>query len=79
MLVTKFPDGLLASAGLAGLVVLVPPIDYVSRGADAFAKSPIGTGPFKLKDWIVSGKEIVMEKNPGLLAIRVDPTSMNSS
>lgn len=62
-IVTKFPDGLLLRR-LAGLVVLVPPIDYEKRGADAFAKKPIGTGPFKLKNW-TSGKEIVMEKNPG--------------
>lgn len=61
-IVTKFPDGLLLRR-LAGLVVLVPPKDYETRGPAAFAKSPVGTGPFKLKKW-VAGKEIVMEKNP---------------
>lgn len=59
---TKFPDGLLLRR-FAGLVLLVPPKDYLSRGPAAFSKSPVGTGPFKLKRW-VSGKEIVMEKNP---------------
>lgn len=61
-IVTKFPDGLLLRR-FAGLLVFVPPMDYGTRGSAAFAKSPIGTGPFKLKRW-VSGKEIVMEKNP---------------
>jgi peptide/nickel transport system substrate-binding protein len=60
-IVTKFPDGLLLRR-LAGLVVLVPPKEYESRGSAAFSKKPIGTGPFKLKRW-VEGKEIVMERN----------------
>jgi peptide/nickel transport system substrate-binding protein len=60
-IITKFPDGLLLRR-LAGLLVLVPPGDYETRGAAAFSKKPVGTGPFKLKRW-VTGKEIVMEKN----------------
>lgn len=60
-IITKFPDGLLLRR-LAGLLVLVPPKDYETRGAAAFAKKPVGTGPFKLKRW-VTGNEIVMEKN----------------
>ncbi|MBL8023640.1 MAG: ABC transporter substrate-binding protein [Elusimicrobia bacterium] len=60
-IITKFPDGLLLRR-LAGLVLLVPPKDYENKGPSRFAKSPNGTGPFKLKYWS-SGKEIVMERN----------------
>jgi peptide/nickel transport system substrate-binding protein len=60
-IVTKFPDGLLLRR-LAGLVLLVPPKDYLKKGPSVFAKNPNGTGPFKLKKWS-AGKEIVMEKN----------------
>ena len=60
-IVTRQPDGLLLRR-LAGLVVFVPAKDYAARGPEAFAKNPVGTGPFRIKEW-KPNEEIVLETN----------------
>jgi oligopeptide transport system substrate-binding protein len=48
--------------GLANAAVV--PREEVERLGDNFARTPVGTGPFKLVRW-ESGKEIVLEANQG--------------
>ncbi|MDP2859644.1 MAG: ABC transporter substrate-binding protein, partial [Bacillota bacterium] len=53
-------------AYLAGSPFIVPPKDYEARGLktgpDSFGRKPIGSGPFKMKEWIPD-KQIVLEAN----------------
>jgi oligopeptide transport system substrate-binding protein len=39
------------------------PKEVVERWGDDFARHPIGTGPFMLREWL-SGQQLVLEKNP---------------
>jgi peptide/nickel transport system substrate-binding protein/oligopeptide transport system substrate-binding protein len=41
----------------------IVPRDLVEGDAEAFGRSPVGTGPFKFASW-VQGKEIVLTANP---------------
>jgi peptide/nickel transport system substrate-binding protein len=59
VLATKYPDSLLLNR-LAAIVLIVPP-QYLRRvGDEAFARSPVGTGPFRFVSW-EEGRAVVME------------------
>ena len=50
-------------ATLGHPVAAVVPVDYVDRvGAKAFARKPVGTGPYAVKSW-KRGREITLVKN----------------
>ena len=50
-------------ATLGHPVAAVTPVDYIDQvGAKAFAKKPVGTGPYVVKSWR-HGKEITLAKN----------------
>lgn len=40
-----------------------PKAIYEELGSDAFSESPVGSGPFMLKEW-VRGERVVLERNP---------------
>lgn len=44
-------------------VYVTPPAYWTSVGLDAFGQKPIGTGPFKLTEWIKDNR-VVMDRNP---------------
>jgi len=51
-------------ATLGHPVAAVTPVDYIDQvGAKAFAKRPVGTGPYAVRQWR-HGKEIYLVKNP---------------
>ena len=51
-------------ATLGHPVAAVTPVDYIDRvGAKAFARKPVGTGPYAVRSWR-HDKEIVLAKNP---------------
>lgn len=58
VLTLKQPDGNMLFNLAWGDAVIV-----AEESADSLATSPIGTGPFKFKNW-VQGDQIVLEKNP---------------
>ena len=43
-------------------VYVTPPAYWASAGLDAFGQKPIGTGPFKLVEWVKDNR-VVMERN----------------
>lgn len=49
-IVTKYPDAILLNR-LAGLVLMVPPKYIKEKGAEYFARNPVGTGAFIFKEW----------------------------
>lgn len=58
---TKYPDGILLNS-FAALVSILPPKYIKQMGSDAFARNPIGTGPFRFSKW-EHGKKIVFDSN----------------
>jgi peptide/nickel transport system substrate-binding protein len=59
--VTKYPDALiLHSMAITGEIV--PPKYAKEVGMEGMAKHPVGTGPFKLKEW-VKGEKVVLIAN----------------
>ncbi len=55
--VTSTPNPLTPNA--LALAYIVPPAAFADQGAEAFATSPLGTGPFQATSW--SDQEIVLE------------------
>jgi len=60
---TERPDAALP-ARLAA-VLIVEPQSWAELGPAAFAKQPVGTGPFVLVDWGERDKRAVLQANPG--------------
>lgn len=48
---------------LATAPASILPADYVTEKGEAFAREPVGTGPFRLKEWRPN-ELIVLERNP---------------
>jgi peptide/nickel transport system substrate-binding protein len=57
----------LAGAGISP----VSPTAYQKLGKDAFARAPVGAGPFKLVEWR-SGDRVVVERNPSYWRMGAD-------
>lgn len=49
-IVTKYPDGIILHR-LAGLILMAPPKYIKEKGADYFARHPVGTGAFVFRKW----------------------------
>ena len=60
-IVTKYPDGILLNR-LAGLILMVPPNYIKEKGAEYFARNPVGTGAFVFKEW-KKGRAIELAAN----------------
>ena len=58
---TTEPNALLL-AYIAGWA-MIPPVAHAEMGKEAFAQSPIGTGPFMFKEWI-KGDHLTVVANP---------------
>ena len=50
-------------SNLATAPASILPADYAAEKGEAFAREPVGTGPFKLKEWRPN-ELIVLERNP---------------
>lgn len=48
--VTRYPDGLLLNR-LASFILIAPPHYITEKGAEYFARNPVGTGAFVFKRW----------------------------
>ncbi|PIU20485.1 MAG: hypothetical protein COT18_02040 [Elusimicrobia bacterium CG08_land_8_20_14_0_20_59_10] len=53
-IVAKYPDAILLNR-LAGLIVMVPPEYIKEKGAEYFARNPVGTGAFVFQKWEKGG------------------------
>ena len=60
---TKYPDALIFQR-LVAFGIVVSPKQFKEVGMEGMAKHPIGTGPFKFKEWI-KGEKIVLTANKG--------------
>lgn len=61
-LISKGPSAAILATVARGSWML-PPAYYQEVGPDEFAQKPIGTGPFKLKEW-VKDDHVTLEANP---------------
>jgi len=50
-------------SGLNGYLGIVSPTAVNTMGLEAFARAPVGTGPYKFKEW-VEADHVTLEKNP---------------
>jgi peptide/nickel transport system substrate-binding protein len=57
------PVGSLPSSLSAANAMPISPAAYNQAGKDAYARSPVGTGPMKFSQW-QSGSQVVVERNP---------------
>ena len=55
-----------------GTVPILPPKEFIAKGAAAFWKAPVGTGPFKATSF-TPNVELVLEANP--FSLRVTPSA----
>lgn len=65
-IITKEPSPLVLTRNtmaFTGTIVMVPPNYIEENGIDYFAENPVGTGPYKFKEWI-KGEKVVLESNP---------------
>lgn len=46
------------------MIMMVPPKAWATLGIEGFTQTPIGTGPYVLKDWGLSTGRTVIEANP---------------
>jgi len=60
---TKAPDPVILKRLALYLAPIYPPKYVAQVGADGLANNPVGTGPFKFKEW-VAGEKVVYEANP---------------
>ena len=58
---TKYPDALILQR-LVAFGIIVSPKQFKKVRAEGMAKHPIGTGPFRFKEWI-KGEKIVLTAN----------------
>ncbi|WP_157961338.1 ABC transporter substrate-binding protein [Microvirga flavescens] len=49
---------------LLSQIYIVPPKYWAEVGPEKFGREPVGTGPYKLKEWVRDDR-VVMERNPG--------------
>ncbi|MFI5341522.1 MAG: ABC transporter substrate-binding protein, partial [Candidatus Methylomirabilales bacterium] len=61
-LTTSYPTGSFLQQLAHPVGAIISPAAIAKYGKD-LSRNPVGTGPFKLKEWI-SGDKIVMERNP---------------
>lgn len=59
---THKPDPVLLSRLNGWHMCMIPPQYFKEKGPEAFAKAPVGTGPFKFVEWVRDGA-ITFEKN----------------
>lgn len=60
--VTAEPDYTMRKRLASWMAFVVPEADYRDKGFEGFGQAPVGTGPYKLKEFI-SGDRIVLEAN----------------
>lgn len=60
--VTAEPDYIMRKRLASWMAFVVPEADYLEKGFESFGQSPVGTGPYKLKEF-VSGDRVVLEAN----------------
>ncbi len=61
-LTTSYPTGSFLQQLAHPVAAIISPAAIAKYGKD-LSRNPVGTGPFKLKEW-VSGDKIIMERNP---------------
>ena len=59
--ITKYPSPV--TAFVLTQIYVVPPRYWVQAGIGGFGQKPVGTGPFRLVDWVKDSR-LVMERNP---------------
>jgi peptide/nickel transport system substrate-binding protein len=59
---TKEPDPLLARR--LNMLAMVAPKAWKTMGAEAFARAPVGTGPYRLAQWVEDNKRVRLQESP---------------
>ena len=60
--VTNTPDYSMRKRLASWMAFVVPQEDYMAKGFEGFGRAPVGTGPYKLVDF-VAGDRVVLEAN----------------
>lgn len=60
---TKVPDPLLPRR--LNMIALVAPTAWDEMGPDAFSRAPVGTGPYRVRQWRTGNTSLVLEAVPG--------------
>ena len=60
--VTAEPDYTMQKRLASWMAFIVPEADYLDKGFDGFGQAPVGTGPYKFKEF-ASGDRVVLEAN----------------
>lgn len=60
--VTAEPDYVMPKRLASWMAFIVPEADYRDKGFEGFGQAPVGTGPYKFKEFI-SGDRVVLEAN----------------